>query len=85
MLHSFIDKIPFTKSCEYENKTNKLTVIRNFTLEPHFNNTVNYYAPELEIEYCYFENCISQKMTFQNDVFVIFSTFAMVSIDNHLG
>ena len=71
MLHSFIDKIPFTKSCEYENKTNKLTVIRNFTLEPHFNNTVNYYAPELEIEYCYFENCISQKMTFQNDVFVI--------------
>ena len=71
MFKKFVDKIPVKTKKSGQNASDRLTVIRNFTLEPFFDLAMSYYSPRMNIEYLYLEQCILDDFTFTNDVFII--------------
>lgn len=70
MFKKFAEKIPGKRNIVH-NTTERITVIRNFTLEPFFDLAMNYYSPGSEIEYKYFEQCILGGSPFTNDIFIL--------------
>ena len=70
MIRPFSEKIPYAKTGETK-KRETISVVRNFTLEPHFDATVEYYAPEVGIGYYYLDDSIRNRIRFDNDVFVM--------------
>ena len=82
MSHNFIEKIPINHSNQSIAKTEKLAVIRNFTLEPHLDNILNFYAPQIEVEYYYLDLWMHKKLHLNNDV-LMFLHLPYLMVDNY--